>query len=65
MIKVAGTQNTYQDNNQKFTVIVDIDESNQTKTIRSLTGPGISGAVATNDTADFLALMNFIYTDIL
>jgi hypothetical protein len=65
MIKVAGTENTYQDNNQKFTVVVDINDSDHTKTIKSLTGPGISGAVSATDTPDFLALMNFIFDDTL
>lgn len=64
MIKTQKECLVYQDTNQVFTVEVVVDETNQTKTIKSLTGPGISGAVSADRTNDFLALMNYIYSDL-
>lgn len=53
----------YQDNQKKFTVTISVNAESRKKTIYSLIGPGISGAINENDTTIFLSLINFIFTD--
>lgn len=65
MIKTQTDRIIYQDENKKFTVEVLEDSTNQTRTITSLTGPGISGAISAGEETDtFLQLMYFIKQDL-
>lgn len=64
MIKTEHDCIVYQDDNQTFTVEVKVDNSNQTNTIEKVSGPGLSGAVSTGHTNDFLKLMKYICDDL-
>ena len=60
-IKTDQDLRYYKDPTGTFFVQVLVDNTNQTKTIKSIKGPGISGSVSADDTDDFLALMEFVY----
>jgi len=64
MIKVSGDCNTYTDDNSKFIVKVSVNNTEDTRTITLLQGPGLLGNVSTTDTDDFLSLMRAIATDL-
>ena len=67
MTRTVGDGVSYQDANKKFTIKIVFAQNRakiRSKAINSLFGPGISGAVSADDTADFLVLLNTIFNDL-
>lgn len=64
MIKISGNCNTYTDSNSIFTVEVEIDNTNDIRTITSLKGPGVVGDISAINTDAFLSLMRDIANDL-
>ena len=64
MIKVSGDCNVYTDDSAIFTVEVEVDNTNDTRTITLLKGPGILGNVSKTNADTFLSLMYAIADDL-